>query len=149
MKEIRSSSQSLKDYKPDVKLKLAALWTSLMFLYIYADYFELKTPGKIEETMNLQTPVGEVTPGLLVLFSIILIIPSLMICLSVLLKPSVNKWLNITVATVWSSMSFLIIAADIGDFGGWYSFYVLYQFVEISVLIAIILTAWKWPKKVS
>ncbi len=136
----------LENSRVNTKTKLCALWTSLMFLYIYADYFELKVPGKIEETMNLQTPVGEVTPSLLVIFSIILIIPALMIALSIFLKPLINKWLNIIIALLWSSMSILIIASDISDFGGWYTFYVLYQFVELLVLGTIVWTAWKWPK---
>jgi hypothetical protein len=34
--------------KVGLKLKLAALWTSLMFLIIYLDYFHLYMPGSIE-----------------------------------------------------------------------------------------------------
>jgi hypothetical protein len=33
------SQKALKDTKLNVKLKLAALWTPFMFLYIYVDYF--------------------------------------------------------------------------------------------------------------
>ena len=136
----------LKDHKTNIKIKLAALWTTLMFFYIYADYFELKTPGKIERTINLETPVGEVTPGLLVIFAIILIIPSAMIFLSVFLKPKINKWLNIIIASLWSVMSVLIIIGDISGIGGWYSFYLLYQFVELIVLVLIVWNAWNWPR---
>lgn len=136
----------LSDHKVNIKIKLGALWTTLMFLYIYADYFELKTPGKIERTMNLETPMGDVTPGLLVIFALILLVPSLMIFLSVILKPIINKWLNIIVAGVWSSMSILIIIGDIKAIGGWYSFYLLYQFVEIIVFGLIVWHAWNWPK---
>lgn len=138
-------SNQLIDYQVSVKLKLASLWTSLMFLYIYADYFELKTPGKIQNTIDLKTPVGTVTPELLVIFSLLLIVPSIMIFLSVLLKPRINKWLNIVVATLYSTISMLIIAGEIKNFGGWHTFYVLYQFVEIFVMGIIIWQAWKWP----
>ncbi len=137
----------LNDIKVNVKLKLAALWSSLMFLYIYADYFDLKTPGTIENIINLKTPVGPTTPKLLVIFSIILIIPSLMICLSVLLKPIVNKWLNIVTAVLWSTMSFLIIIQILRVGNQWYAFYGLYQLVEIIVLAVIVWTAWNWPKQ--
>ena len=40
--------KALEDIKLNVKLKLAALWASFMFLYIYVDYFALYMPGKIE-----------------------------------------------------------------------------------------------------
>ena len=135
------------DSKVNTKSKLAAHWACLMSLYIYADYFELKIPGKIEEVMNLKTPVGHATPGLLVVFSLILIVPSLMIVLSVVLKPKINKWLNLSVALLWASMSLLIVIGEINDIGGWYSFYLLYQFAELFVFGSIIWLAWRWQKE--
>ncbi len=137
----------LEDLKVHTKIKLALLWTSLMFLYIYCDYFDMMTPGNIESKINLSTPVGPVTPRLLVIFSLILIVPSLMICLSVLLKPRLNKWLNIIVAIIWSSMSFIILVWDLtGGSLPWSAFYDLYQVVEIIILALIVWHAWKWPK---
>ncbi|MEJ8844561.1 hypothetical protein WG954_19365 [Lacibacter sp. H375] len=38
--------------KANLKLKLAALWAGLMFLYIYVDYFALYMPGKIEDILK-------------------------------------------------------------------------------------------------
>ncbi len=136
----------LTDNKVNIKSKLAAHWACLMSLYIYADYFELKVPGKIEQIMNLKTPVGDTTPGLLVIFSLILITPSLMIVFSVILKSKINKWLNILVAMLWASMSVLIIIGEINDIGGWYSFYLLYQFAELFVFSSILWHAWHWTK---
>ena len=84
--------------KINVQIKLSALWATLMSLYIYCDYFDMKTPGTIENIMALKTPVGVTTPRLLVIFSVILIVPALMIALSTILKAEINKWLNIVVA---------------------------------------------------
>lgn len=36
----------LEDSKINTKIKFAALWTSVTFLYIYGDYFELYVPEK-------------------------------------------------------------------------------------------------------
>lgn len=127
-----------------VKIKLASLWTSLMFLYIYADYFELKTPGTIENMMSLKTPVGDTTPGLLVIFSVLLIIPSLMIFLSIFLRPQINKWLNIVFALIYAAISILIIISGIGN--EWQTFFVLFNVVEVFIFILIIHQAWNWPK---
>ncbi len=137
----------LVDNKVNIKSKLAVHWASLLALYIYADYFEMKVPGKIEQMINLQTPVGNTTPGLLVIFSLILIVPTLMIVFSVILKPRINKWLNIAIASIWSFMSVLIIVGEIRDIGGWYSFYLLYQFVELFVFASIFWHAWHWEKE--
>lgn len=132
------------NYEINVKLKLAALWTSLMFLYIYADYFELKTPGALERMINLETPVGATTPGLLIVFSILLMVPSCMIFLVVLLAPPINKWLNITVGLLYMAISLLIIYSGMSD--PWHRFFVLYNVAEVVIFVMIIRQAWKWPK---
>lgn len=144
MKNTNTNSSALEDVRINVKIKLSALWASLMFLYIYADYFEMKTPGVIDQMINLETPMGPVTPNLLVIFSMILIVPSLMIFLSIFLKASFNKWLNVVVAGLWSLMSILILISLIGN--EWHMFYVLYQAVELVVFGLIIQTALTWPK---
>lgn len=136
---------SLSDYRINIKVKLASLWTSLMFLYIYADFFELMTPQKLENMIKLQTPVGPTTPELLVIFSVILIVPALMIFLSVFLKPQLNKWLNILIASLYACMSILIIVSSINY--EWHTFYVIFNVMEILVFGIIIAQAWKWPKE--
>lgn len=131
------------DNRVDIKIKLAFLWTTLMFLYIYADYFRLMTPGKLEKMMALQTPMGPTSPQLLVIFSGILILPALMILLSVFLRPRINKWLNVLVAFLYACMSILIITTSFGN--DWQTFFVLFNFVELLVFAAIVWQAWKWP----
>ncbi|MEM7484599.1 MAG: DUF6326 family protein [Bacteroidota bacterium] len=134
----------LNNPKPNIKLKLTSLWTALMFLYVYADFFDEKTPASIESFGNLQTPIGPLTPELLLIFSVILIIPSCMIFLSVFLSPRINKWLNIVIALLWSIMSFALLIDTIGS--DWYKFYALYQIVEIFILFMIVWQALTWPK---
>jgi uncharacterized membrane protein len=94
--------------------------------------------------MKLQTPIGPTSPGILVVFSVILIIPALMIFLSVFLKPAINKWLNIGIAFLYACISILIIVSSIGN--EWQAFFVLFNSVELLVLVMIISQAWKWPK---
>jgi hypothetical protein len=36
---------AFEDIRVHVRLKLFALWSSVMFFYIYGDYFELYTPA--------------------------------------------------------------------------------------------------------
>ena len=142
----RTSSKSLTNYNVNIKIKLAALWTALMFLYIYADFFQLMTPKKLEKMIDLQTPMGPTSPEILVIFSVILIIPSLMIFLSVFLKTQINKWLNICIAALYASMSILIIVSTLGS--EWHAFYILFNLIEVFVFAMIIYQAWNWPKVV-
>ena len=104
-----SNPKYLTNYNINTKIKLATLWSALMFLYVYADFFQLMTPKKLEKMMSLQTPIGPTSPEILVVFSVILIIPSFIIFLSVFLKPQINKWLNICIAALYAAMSILII----------------------------------------
>lgn len=51
----------LEDFKINIRIKLSALWTSVMFCYIYGDYFELYVPEKVQGLLNghnmLDTPI--------------------------------------------------------------------------------------------
>lgn len=134
----------LRSYSLPVPVVLALLWASIMALYIYADYFELMTPHKISAMMDQKTPMGPTTPKLLVAFSVLLIIPALMISASVILSPILSKWSNLIFGTVYAAISVLIIVQNIGY--PWQHFFVLYQFVELLVFFGIIRTAWLWPK---
>ncbi|WP_196893812.1 DUF6326 family protein [Aureivirga marina] len=134
----------LNDFKINVKVKLGILWSALMFLYIYADYFRLMVPGKIESFIAQKSPIGPTTPNVLITFSILLIVPILMIFLSVLLKPIFSKWLNIIVATFYACISLLIIFTSIKN--EWQYFFVLFNIVEVVVFGIIIFQALKWPK---
>ena len=143
MRNSKEVTKPLTDFNINIKIKLACLWATLMFLYIYADYFQLMTPGKLENLINLQTPVGPTTPLILVIFSSILIVPALMISLSAFLKPNFNKWLNVIVASLYTAISILIIISSIGT--EWYSFYVLFNLIETAIFIVIIVQALRWP----
>ncbi len=127
------------DHKINIKLKLSALWTSVMFCYIYGDYFELYVPEKVEGLLNgvniLDTPVK------LLVASIFLVIPAVMISLSVLLKPPVNRWLNIVFGILYSTMMLLIAFNSMTP---WYSFYVFLAFLESAITLFIVWLAWKW-----
>ncbi|QHI35001.1 hypothetical protein IMCC3317_03470 [Kordia antarctica] len=134
----------LVDSKIDIKIKLASLWTALMFLYIYADYFQTMTPSHREMVESMQTPNGPLTPGLLLISSVIIMIPALMIMLSIFLKPKINRILNIIMGIIWALLSIMIFFDSISS--EWQHFFAFYQVVELVVLSIIIWQAFKWPK---
>ncbi len=77
--------------KVSLKLKLVALWTSLMFLVIYLDYFHLYMPGKIEEILAGKMFVFDITQVALLAGLGTVTIPALMISFSVVLPAKVNR----------------------------------------------------------
>lgn len=63
-----------------------------------------------------------------------------MVFLSLVLRPRVNRIVNIVVALVYAVS---IIALCIGE--GWV-YYLLGSAVEVVLLVAIVRTAWTWPR---
>lgn len=131
----------LENPKINIKFKLSALWTSLIALYIYGDYFELYVPGTVEKLINGTTLLD--SPTLLLIASILITIPALMIALSILLKPKINRLLNIIFGILLTIIVILVGSMSLTE---WYSFYVLYAFLEAIITISIVWYAWKWPK---
>ena len=85
---------ALEDIKISLKLKLAALWASFMFLYIYVDYFHLYMPGSIEDILAGKIFTFDITYVFLMIGLTSVTIPALMIFLSVALPAKVNRWAN-------------------------------------------------------
>ena len=131
----------LKDFSINIKLKLSAIWGSVMSLYICCDYFELYTPNKLERMIDGTTIFGNGDQSMLLGLSAILVVTGLMICLSVLLPPAINRVLNIVVGLIMTA--FLAYLAFIA---GWY-FYKMYAAVESLLTLAIVWDAWNWPKE--
>ena len=134
----------MKEYEVNIKIKLAALWTSVTFLFIYGDYFELYTPGKVDSLITGENILD--SPMILLIASGVLAIPSLMIFLSLILKPNLNKWLNVVFGVVFTIMMLLIA---IGSLTPWYSFYVFYAVLESILTATIVWKAFKWPKEIN
>ena len=133
----------LENPKINIKIKLSALWASVMFCYIYGDYFELYVPDKVEGLINGANALD--SPMKLFFASVLLAIPAIMISLSILLKPALNKWLNIIFGVLYTLLMILIGLTSISD---WYTFYVFLAILESFITLLIVWYAWKWPKKV-
>jgi Family of unknown function (DUF6326) len=135
-------SPALDDFKIHVKVKLSALWASVMFCYVYGDYFELYTPGKLQGMqLGRMGPLGPATQGVLLGASILMAIPSVMVFLSLVLRPTTCRWLNIVLGGIYTAIM-LLIAIE-----GGFVFYVFLAIVEVVLTSLIIWYAWRWPRQ--
>jgi hypothetical protein len=123
-----------------VNMKLAALWASFMFLYIYVDYFHLYMPGSIKDLLAGKAFVFDITQIFLLAGLASVTIPALMIFLSVALSAKVNRWTNIIVAAVYIPFTLFNLAGE-----AWMHM-VFGAVVEVVLLLLIIRYAWKWPR---
>ena len=135
-----TSKKLLENTKLSVKIKLAALWASLMFLIIYLDYFHLYMPGKIDDILNGKVYIFNLTQGFLLAGLTIVSIPALMIFLSVALPAKINRLVNIIIAAVNIPCMLYNLAGE-----AWIHM-VVGAVVEVVLLCLIIHYAWKWPR---
>lgn len=130
----------MEDVKMSVKLKLASLWTSLMFFIIYLDYFHLYMPGKLDEILKGKVFVYDVSQAFLLVALGIIGLPALMIFLSVTLRPKVNRWINVIVAAINMPLILFNLAGE-----AWIHM-VFGAAIQMVLLCLILRYAWKWPR---
>ena len=135
------NSTALDDTKVHVKLKLSALWAAVMFCYIYGDYFGLYAPGKLAEILaGKMEPLGPATQGVLVGVAIMMVVPSIMVFLSLVLPPALNRWANIVLGAAYTAIMLMTMP------GAW-AFYILLGIIEVVLTALIVWYAWNWPKR--
>ncbi len=136
----KSSQNALEDIKVSMKLKLAMLWASFMFLYIYVDYFHLYMPSKLVDIQTGRVFEFDITQGFLLAALASVTIPALMIFLSAALPAIINRWVNIIIAAVYIPFTLFNLAGE-----AWMHM-VFGAVVEAVLLCLIIRYAWKWPR---
>ncbi|SOE22689.1 hypothetical protein SAMN06298216_3099 [Spirosomataceae bacterium TFI 002] len=130
----------LENPKVNIKIKLSLLWTSVLFCYLYGDYFELYVPDKVNGLLTGDNIMN--SPTNLLIASIVLSIPSLMVGLSILLKPKMNRFLNLLFGIIFTVMMLFIAFNSLTP---WYGFYVYLAILESIITFSIVWYAWKWP----
>ncbi len=132
---------ALHDPPVPVRAKLAAAWTSFMFLYIYVDFFNLYKPGVLDDILNGVVWEFDISQTLLTAFLALIAIPSLMVMLSMTLPARVNRTANLVVASLYIPVS---VFNAVGE--SWTYFYGLSIGLEVLLLAFILRSAWTWPR---
>lgn len=133
-----ASATFTEEFPIDLKLKLASLWASFMFLYIYVDYFHLYMPNKIADIQKGIVFEFEISQAFIFIALALATIPILMIFLSVALPAKNNRLLNIWVGIL------LIPYMLFNLVGEAWPHMVFAAVVEVVLLGLIIGYAWKW-----
>jgi len=142
MNTSKNKALILEDAKIDVRIRLSALWVTLMLFYIYADILGFYTPGIIEGVVSGEVGGIPITQGFLFVMAIWMALPSLMVFLSLVLKANANRWVNIIAGIL--SLAVLIATFLVGDISLRYTFQAI---LEVLLIVAIIWQAWKWPQQ--
>ena len=138
------SRSALEDLRMPVQAKLAAAWTSFMFLYIYVDYFALYKPGFVHDILAGIVHEFDIGPTFVASALTLIAIPSLMILVSTTLPARVNRTINLVVATLYIPVSIYNAA---GESWTYFYFYGVSIGLEVLLLGFIVRSAWTWPRR--
>ena len=126
-------------FKVNVRVKISALWTAMLFVFAYVDIFGFFRADVRADVESGVVGGFTVNQTFLLVTTIYILIPSLMVFGALVLRPRINRLANIALSTIYAVTIFA------GAVGEW-SYYVLGSVVEIALLASIFHYARTWPK---
>jgi hypothetical protein len=124
----------------NVRVKISALWTSMLFVFAYVDLFSLYRADVRADLEAGEIGGFEINQSLLFGTTVYVVIPSLMVFLALVLQPRIDRIANIALSVVYAVT---IVASAIGE----WNYFILGSAVEVVLLAAIVYYAWTWPKE--
>lgn len=137
----RQPTTTLEDQPIPVRAKLAAAWTSFMFLYAYVDILNFFTPGVIAEILDGRVFEFDLSQTFSTTALTLVAIPILMVVLSMTLPARASRIANLAVASLYVPVT---VFNAVGE--SWLLFYGLGIVLEVTLLALILRYAWTWPR---
>lgn len=122
----------------DTRLKISALWTATLFVFAYVDLFSLYRPDFRADIESGKVSSFDINQTFLFFVTLYIIIPSLMIYLTLVMRPRLNRIVNIVVAALYA---ITIVGSAIGD----WNYFILGSVIEALLLAVVVYHAWTWP----
>ncbi|SDU18273.1 DUF6326 family protein [Jiangella alkaliphila] len=141
MRTRQPTTAPLEDQRIPVRAKLAATWTSFMFLYAYVDILNFFTPGVIEEILDGKVFEFDLSQTFSTTALTLMAIPILMVVLSMTLPARANRITNLIVASLYVPVTAFNAVGE-----SWLYFYGLGIVLELILLALIVRFAWTWPR---
>ena len=136
-----TTPRQYQDTPVDVKVVLSALWIAMLFVFAYVDIFGFFRADVLEAALEGEVASTGFTVDQFFLTAtlIYVVLPILMVVLSLVLPPRVNRLTNIVVSLLYLVT---VVVSCIGE--GW-AYYFLGSAIEALLLAAIARVAWTWP----
>jgi hypothetical protein len=128
----------------DWKVKISVLWLFASVAFLAHQILVLMEPGIIAQLMAGEAEGQKIGPELILSFAILMLVPLVMAFLSLTLKDSMNRWVNIIVGAAFAILWFfgVIAAAQSAYWGG-----ALMTLSAVAASALIIWYAWKSKQK--
>ncbi len=112
----------------------------MLFVFAYVDLFSLYRPDFRADVEAGEIGGFTINQSFLLGTTAHVVIPSLMVVCALILRPRVNRIVNIAVSIMYA---LTIIAGAIGE----WIYYILGSAIEVALLAVIVYQAWSWPKE--
>lgn len=134
-----SARSSVAPSAVNVRIKISGLWTSMLFVFVYVDLFSLYRADIRADIAAGELGGFTIGESFLLGTTAYIVIPSLMVFLSLVLRPRVARVANIALAVAYG---LTIIGGAIGE----WNYYVFGSAIEVAQLAAVVFYAWTWPR---
>ncbi len=126
----------------DWRIKISALWLFAVIIGLLTILLSLFEPGVLDQIIAGQYEGQRLTPEILLGLTVFLLIPLVMAFLSLILKWSANRWINIILGSVFTVIGLSGLPEHFVDL-------TVYAIVlNISVIVATTLIVWiAWNSK--
>ena len=140
-----TTTKQYQDTHVDVTLVLSALWIAMLFVFAYVDIFGFYRADVLDAALDRKVASTGFTvdQGFLTITLVYVLLPILMVALSLVLMPRVNRIANVVVSLVYLAT---VIVSCIGEI---WAYYIVGSAVEVILLGVIARTAWAWPPPLS
>jgi hypothetical protein len=136
-----NSTTDYRDSWINPRIKISALWSAMLFVFVYVDLFSLyraAVRADIEAGQIFAFTIGQ---GFLLGVVTYIALPSLMVFLSLVLPVRLTRVTNLVLAALYA---LTIVGGAVGE----WNYYILGSAIETALLAAIAYYAWTWPKAV-
>ena len=123
----------------DTKVLLSTIWIFATLNYLYCDVLGLMDTDSLRQYISGTINGIDITQNFLLGAAILVEIPMAMVLLSRILKPRLNRLVNILAGLIMTVVQ--IATLFVGDAAGYYIFS---SVLEIAATASIVWIAWNW-----
>ena len=122
-----------------VRIKMSALWASMLFVFAYVDLFSLYRPDVRADIEAGRLSGFTINQTFLLITTAYVVLPALMVFLSLVLPARISRMTNLVLAVGYA---LTIVGGAVGESN---VYYLLGSAVEVVLLAGIAFYAWTWP----
>jgi hypothetical protein len=137
-----TADKKLEPSNVNVRIKISALWASMLFVFAYVDIFSLYRPDFRAGLEAGEVAGFTVNQSFLFGTTVYVLIPSLMVFLTLILRPRVDRIANMTLGGLYA---LTVVAGAVGE----WNYYILGSAIEVALLAVIVYYASTWPEETS